>query len=269
MEKQIKIPQKASEGMSQEAPGHSMAPPVFSLKSSAVIQRNPGDTPGRGLSTDFGTYWIVPNDTTETYADVVGEQITEAEFAKANAAWTALKNGTGKILISEKDKDGGDHGGFKTKMLTQFAKLMSKPTGRGLVIGLVNGSQTVTIRPTEKQRIASASRGSGSVLKSDGSANTGGTTTINIDDNLSDDKVVAFDKDGKEIASPVFLILGHELIHAVHNAAGKNKRNLAASASAWGNKEEEETIATGDLTENDLRAEHDLGVRFGHGIKVK
>jgi len=64
------------------------------------------------------------------------------------------------------------------------------------------------------------------------------------------------------------LILGHELIHATHNDAGHNHREKAATdGAAYPNAEEEEAIATSaGPTENQLRAEHGLGVRKGHAL---
>jgi hypothetical protein len=66
---------------------------------------------------------------------------------------------------------------------------------------------------------------------------------------------------------PVYIFLGHEMIHARHNQLGRNRRNVAATAPAkYSNREEEETIATGaGITENQLRAEHGLEGRVGHG----
>ncbi|HLP89366.1 MAG TPA: M91 family zinc metallopeptidase [Nostocaceae cyanobacterium] len=73
-----------------------------------------------------------------------------------------------------------------------------------------------------------------------------------------------YDSDGKEISFPVFILLGHELIHARHNAAGHSRLHLPATDSNYTNSEEEKTIATGSLTENDLRTEHKLPLRYGH-----
>lgn len=269
MEKIPSITAQRKANSDKESAGVSSTPPSFQLKASA-IQRVEGDkTPGRGKCTDFGDYWIVPDDTKVCYVGVVGEQITESEFAKLEAAYTSIKDGSGQIVVSEKDDKGGDHAGFKTKTVGQLAKLMSKPLGRKLILALLAGGQKVTIQPTSSMKIASAKRGAGSEENADGTAGAGGTTTIQIDADLADDKVLAFDKAGKEIASPVFLILGHELIHAKHNQEGRNKRSQAPTDAAFGNKEEEETISTGTLTENGLRAEHGLGERHGHNGKVK
>ena len=129
--------------------------------------------------------------------------------------------------------------------------------------GLVNGSQVVTIGPTSSRKIASATRGAGSLENADGRPapaarpRSASTPTYRR-------RVVAFDSAGKKLPAPIWSILGHELIHAEHNAAGRNRRGLAPKDSAaYGNCEEEETIATGSgVTENNLRAEHGLPDRF-------
>lgn len=230
---------------------------------SSLVQREP-DIPGYGLSTNFGEYWIVPDDTQKCY-DVIGEQITETEFADLQATWNAIDSGSGSLQISEKDDNGKSHGGFRDKILLQLGKLLSHPAGRKLVTGLVNGSQTVTILPTARRSIAAARRGAGAEENADGTAGAGSSTSIRIDADLKDTDAVAFDKDGKQIFSPVFIILGHELIHAQHNAAGRNRTSQPAVTNpAFDNREEEETIETGSLTENDLRSENNIPRRFGH-----
>ena len=260
----------------------SGASPHALARSARLLQRN-GDggtsgggssttaaaPPGRGVSTAFGDYWVVPDSTTVSYPGVTGEQITETDFAALELVWTKLNDGSGQVQITETDDAGTDHAGFKAKMLVCFGNLMSQPGGRGLVVGLVNGSKTVTIGPTSTRRVASANRGAGSLENADGTAGAGGTTTIRFDADLTDTSIMTFDSAGGEHAAPVWLILGHELIHAQHNAAGRNRRNLAAvGGAAWGNREEEETISTGSgLTENALRAEHGMDPRFGHGIR--
>ena len=216
-------------------------------------------------STDFGEYWVVPNDTDQSFEDAVGEQITKSNFDTLKGHWDAIKAGSGNIKIGETDPDGNAVSGFKTSILEKLGKLMSKPTGRAVVVEIMDGSKTTTIKPAKAGRIAYARRGEGSLQNADGTAGAGGDSTIFIDPTLEDDTVVAFDKDGNELDSPVFLILGHELIHATHNAAGTNRRSESPTEAAYGNKEEEETINTGEQTENMIRAEHGVeGPRHGH-----
>ncbi len=235
----------------------------------ALLQRDPPATaapPGRGVSTEFGDYWIVPDDTMESY-DVIGEQITETEFSKLEAAWVTLKDGKGQLVISEKDWNGVDHPGFGAKFLLACGQLMSRPLGRELLVGLINGSQLVTVQPSESRMIAAARRGAGTEEKADGTAGPGGTTTIRFDDDFDDKRVEVFDKDGKQIPEPLFIALGHELIHAKHNAAGRNKRAQASTDPAYPNREEQDTIEGSGLSESTLRAEHGLPGRHGHALK--
>lgn len=240
--------------------------------SGVAVQRHqPPPTPagpvGRAEATDFGTYWVVP-DGTGPQAGVTGEQIAEANFTALKEVWAKVKDGTGQIKITETGDDGTVYAGFKAKILTQFGKLLSKPVGRGVVTSLISAGHTVTIVPSGARTIGGARRGAGSVEKPDGTANTGGDSTILIEAGLTDTDIVCFDPAGNRISAPIFLILGHELIHATHNDAGRNHREKAATdGAAYPNLEEEETIATGGgATENKLRGEHGLGVRKGHRL---
>jgi hypothetical protein len=220
---------------------------------------------GRAEVTDFGTYWVVP-DGTPPQAGITGEQISETDFTAVQDVWARLQDGSGQIKIQETAEDGTEYAGFKDNMLTQFGKLLSMPIGRELVTGLISAGHTVTILPSGPGTIAAARRGTGSLENADGSANTGGDTTIMIEAGLTDTDIVCRDPAGNVISAPIFLILGHELIHAVHNDAGRNHRDQAATDTSYSNLEEEETIATGaGITENKLRGEHGLGEREGHG----
>lgn len=246
--------------------GSSMMPPAFGLTASPV-QMMKEKPPGRGQCNEIGDFWIVPDSTTQCYVGVIGEQITETEYAKLMAVWSKLKDGSGNIKITEKDSTGTDHSGFQAEILAHMAKLLAKPVGRGLVTNLVNGATAVTIRPSSSQIYGGGNAirgGSGTLENTDGTAGSGGTTIIQIDPGLKDSDVVVYDKDGNEINLPVFITLGHELIHAQHNSEGRNRRNNTASDTSYSNQEEEETIATGGLTENDLRTEHGMTLRHGH-----
>jgi hypothetical protein len=224
--------------------------------------------PGHAVNTEFGNYWVVPNGTTRNYREKAGDQITKTDFAILERAWNALKSDAGNIHIRETDDLNSAHGGFKNKVLDQFKELLSRQHGRGLVINLMNSTKPVTIMPTSARKTAVSLAGPGARETSPGVAGAGDETTIMIDDDLTDDRVKAFDATGHKIYTPVYLILGHELIHARHNIVGQNRRNQAPTEPAYGNLEEEQTISTGTLTENMLRKEHSLPLRFGHKIKV-
>lgn len=238
--------------------------------SQETVQRQGASPPGHGIDTKFGAYWIVPDDTNESYAGLEGEQITESAFALLEEVWTNLESGSGNLVITEKDKNGKDHAGFKNNMLTQCGKLMSQPTGRSVIVNLMAGAANkVTVRPTTAKLYgggqAIRTGGANALEKPGGQAGSGSGTIIEIDPTLKDKDIKVNDKDGNEISDPVFIILGHEMIHAQHNRAGRNRRGQAATSGDYSNKEEEETVATGPTTEKDLRGEHGLKARHGSG----
>lgn len=76
------------------------------------------------------------------------------------------------------------------------------------------------------------------------------------------------------IAASSHIILGHELVHALHYKRGQvprgNPRNYEYGTPQhhWGNPEEHATIERGPgVTENKLRREHDMPRRVGHTSK--
>ena len=74
--------------------------------SGLVLQRN-GDKPatvtppGRGISTAFGTYWIVPDLTDQSY-QVEGEQITESDFAKLEKLGTLCSQEPARFRLEKR-----------------------------------------------------------------------------------------------------------------------------------------------------------------------
>jgi hypothetical protein len=243
------------------------------VATSAPLARAPGDgtkpakTPsGRHETTDFGEYWVVPNTTNQPQADAQGEQLTQTAFTMLKAAWDKVKDGSGNLKITEADRVGVAHAGFKASITSKLGVLMAKPNGREIVTSLLTGGFAVTIRPTAAKLFAGGQslRGAGAVETSPGVAGAGSSTTIEIDPACTDADVKVFNGAGAEIADPVYIFLGHEMVHARHNQLGINRSNQAA-ADKWGNREEEETITTGaGITENKLRAEHGLEARDGH-----
>lgn len=228
-------------------------------------------TPGHSESTPYGEYWVIPDGTQVSRLNtgkpsITGEVITETEFAALTAAWTSIRAGAENIRITETGRDGTEYAGFRARVIAHFGSLLSRPVGRRLVMGLLEGSNTVTIVPGPPGMVAGAARGQGSLENADGTAGAGGDSTIILEAGLTDTDMVCFDRDGNEIGAPVFTILGHELIHARHNAAGRNRRQSPSTDAAYSNLEEEETVASGDLTENMIRAEHGIeGTRHGSG----
>lgn len=250
--------------------------PVEQTQTQTPVQ-TPVEQPkasGRAEKTEFGDYWVVPDNTNQTFQDAQGEQITETAFATLQGVWDKVKDGSGNIKVTDTDKAGKTHAGFKDAILAKLGLLMSKPNGRQLIGDLIGGGFDVTIRPSDAQIYGGGNAirgGAGTLEKDDTTSGGGGTTIIQIDPACTDDDIKVYDKAGKEISDPVFIFLGHEMIHARHNQLGHNRRGLAATApDDYSNREEEETIDTGTgITENKLREEHGLDARYGHGGEDK
>lgn len=194
--------------------------------------------------------------------------IYERNKAEAEKLYKEVESGSTCIKILENsDTANGEadvtYDGFREKVLKAIKRLMTTPNGRSLIKKIAHGGQDVTIRPS-KTNLASTARGN----TTNATNGVGTTSTIYFDPNFSDKTIKTYDKNGKELATPFFLALGHEMIHALHNQQGTNARNQAGSAAAWDNKEEENTIDGPGISENALRREHGLGQRYGHGGKV-
>ncbi len=188
------------------------------------------------------------------------KQKTEAEdlFKKIEAGTTSIK------IHETSGTDWGhtndSYPGFKEKVIKALKRLMTIPPGRKLLKQLAEGGKDVTIRPSKKVTGAAAGAHDDAASKN----GKGSASTVYLDPNLSDKSVKVYDKDGKKLATPVFLALGHELIHASHNQAGT--RDTTKTGDAWDNQEEKNTIESGPgVTENDLRRSLGLGKRHGHG----
>ncbi len=213
----------------------------------------------------------------------VSESLLEDEVvaARVEEIKEDIRDGTGNIVIDASSLNDGTYPSrylvmaFRQRMINSLDTLMTRPAGLEIIMQIMDDTETVTIAANENA-LASASRTNDALELDDGSAGPGCNTTINIHPDLDDDDLVLFDDAGNDIPAPVWLILGHELIHAAHNSDGRNVRADESGADRppvtspdYGNLEEEQTITTGDLTENDLREQFGLdGPRHGHGGRI-
>ncbi len=225
---------------------------------------------------------LIKNRLDEAVAEV-SESLLEDEVvaARIEEIKDAIRDGTGNILIDASSLDDGSYPGpfiaaaFRQRMINCLDTLMTRPAGLEIIMQIMDDTETVTITADETS-LASAARTNDALERDDGTAGPGCNTTINIHPDLDDDDLVLFDSNGNDIPAPLWLILGHELIHAAHNSAGRNVRSDESGTTRppvtspdYGNLEEEQTITTGDLTENDLREQFDIaGPRHGHGGRV-
>lgn len=198
----------------------------------------------------------------------------EVVAARVEEIKQAIADGAGNIRFDTSSLDDGTYPGmqeariFRERMTDCLDMLMTRPAGLELIMRIMDDTETVTITADETQ--LGTGGDAGRERQSNGTPGPGSDSTVFIPPGLDDEDIVAYDQAGNEISAPVWLILGHELIHAAHNSAGTNARGETWTIdSSYGNLEEEETISTGDLTENDLREQAGVdGPRFGHDADV-
>jgi hypothetical protein len=185
----------------------------------------------------------------------------------------ALKAGTSPLRIVEKDADGKVHPGFQQKVLSLLALLLSRPKGRQLILELMKSPKMCTIRPAKESypggagtqaRKSLQNQGAPGLLRADGHPGAGDASFVELDASVGDHDIKVHDAAGRPIADPVYIILGHELIHARHIGAGTVDSHPLPEAGPNAVQDDKITISTGDLTENDLRREHGLPKRHGY-----
>lgn len=220
---------------------------------------------------DFASFWVGDAEP-QTIDEKALERLPQNDFDGLKDLWSKLKaNSTaGRLSITKMDENKKEHNNFQKMVLAKLGTLLARKQGRQLLQGLAAGGHEVMIAP-----LADAAEGAHALpenrreterdLKS-GKAGKGSKVFVYVDPNLSDDTVKAFDADFEELANPGFLVLGHELIHAKHMVEGTTapKGEKPLIDPEYHELEEEETIASGKISENALRQEHGLKARFGH-----
>jgi hypothetical protein len=256
-------------------------------------QRRPRTAPpaqvGSVVATPFGRFWVTTDSTAgPPTGSGIPTAVTPSRLAELRAIWQEIDTATGKLIIEEHG-----HAGFRTLTLERLARLMSRPNGQRLVEAVVTGAHHVTIvavpgagmEGTQAQSVRGLSidgaqvrpnvenvPGLGEILTGGYHPGPGTEIVISMDPSMTDDSLVVEGAGGRAIAEPMFLALGHELIHARHGAAGQDTSALPVSEPGdphhFDNSEEENTITRHrsrlDITENDLRAEHRLPARVSH-----
>ena len=205
---------------------------------------------------------------------------------------------------------------FKIEILANLARLMSRPNGRRLIQAIHAGGDDEAIQfvmsPLYKildqnyvGMKATAVVGPHASLgftKGRPRPGPGSAAGVEIAPGVRDASLVDFDEAGELIPSPVFVGLGHELIHAAHYQRGTYSPGAKVDAlppEYGGDLEEFLTIAdarkveqigrqrarrgnsrhlptigaiaatnAGVPTEAEIRAEHGLGIRHGHSTSA-
>jgi|SRR5579859_2178506 len=232
----------------------------------------PHSQDGREVNTPFGHYYIVPRGT-QPPPGAQGEIISEETYRQLEDSRAMLHTpGMSNITILEPPAFPGS----RQRILDQFDILLSRPAGRRLVLQLLHAHHRATIVPIASGAPDTFAPGRGAIPNPHGQRGQGSDSIIRIPGTLTGNLPPSSDSNLADVPNPLFIVLGHELIHARHNDQGDNRGLRPAPANVRGitpNAEENDVIEhhrnPHEITENDLRAEHpemNLGQRHGHQL---
>jgi hypothetical protein len=151
--------------------------------------------------------------------------------------------------------------GFKTEVFSHLARLISTPGGRKIIRQIMEEGANFPIKIQPK----SVSLQAGGYIPADtdateGKRHRGSKGHVELPVGINDITYRAHDSKGSDILFPIFIMVGHELGHAVHGQRGEAKTSDKTVIPAWRDMEEQSTI---EGVENLLRQEHGLAERFG------
>jgi len=186
----------------------------------------------------------------------------------------ALKDKFG--LPSTKKIDASQTAQFRMDMLSNFAMLLQTDAGRSIVNQLNEGTHSVRILPGEEPNQSNDD------IYSHKTKGKGTSSAVLIPPGGKDSDVMLGTKGGNVLTAPQFIVMGHELIHALHSSRGVSRKdddpNKIPDAETkkwkaggidnnaqWTDMEEYRTIFKGKLSEQTLRAQFGLSAeRYGH-----
>jgi len=167
---------------------------------------------------------------------------------------------------------------FRIEILSDFALLLQAPAGRSLVQQLNQAKHKVSIKPGREPEHMYDKPASGAYKR----AGEGESSTALIPPGNKDSDLMLGAEGGNVLTAPSFVVMGHELIHALHSSRGKSHKGESTDAipaedvkkwkaggvakmSDWTDMEEYNTIFKGKLSEQTLRAQLRLSAeRYGH-----
>ncbi len=149
---------------------------------------------------------------------------------------------------------------FRLETLANLSLLLQTQAGRSMIGDINKGKHTVDFAPSDSE---ACSRPGDNTAMTKG---VGCSSTVKLIPGCKDSDDVLWTKDGCALSCPVFISLGHELTHAMHNSKGENRRELPMTQDTmWNNEEEYRTITKGKVSEQTIRQQCGLSAeRFGH-----
>lgn len=225
--------------------------------------------------------------------------LTDSEMATVKKAWDDLVSGAGCIKVDASDPGGVtkkkklfDHllhevnsdvpldptvvATFRIELLSNMNRLLGSPSGRDLIAQLEKAGKEITFFPgKEPQAWADPSDtrvvGTADVLNPEAVKKSGDFSTIEFQVGFKDSDEMLRTEDGNFLFSPSHVVIGHEMVHALHNAEGIGRAGItgldATEKGIWTDFEEIWTIKKGELSEQTLRNDYGLSAdRFGHSL---
>jgi hypothetical protein len=184
-----------------------------------------------------------------------------------------IEHGTGPISISMRVVDENDNGVkvdtalFRANILKLLRHLAHNPEGRRLLVSLRATGRHVTIVPRRTAKLAD--------LWTEGRTFFLMGSIVYVDPNDlargADGFFECGQKSGEVLAPAPAMLLGHELIHALHDAQGTSSKNARVYDFEYGNLEERLTIDAPSpaISENSLRTAEHLPLLTGHGATIE
>jgi hypothetical protein len=154
---------------------------------------------------------------------------------------------------------------FQSKVLADLGKIAGTPTGAKLLSSIENSGKTVTIVKTSGGNTENADNFNNGLRKADGTPGPGSNSTVKF----NPDKTQIGDGSEPWMNRPTSVGLGHELIHAAHDANGTTEYDHSNPSKSPQNYETQTVglkdtkngapvdYSGNDFTENKLRK--DLG----------
>lgn len=223
------------------------------------------------------------------------DKMTDEELATAQQTWSALVKDTGTMQFpvtwpvdpnaapyvkfvdpqpTTKAEAETRLAEYRVEMLAAMARLMGSPSGRDLLaeinekgadknkkIHMIPGESPASARLEPAAALATVGVG-GDVVPGAGS----GAAVMYKEGGTDSYRAYRMD-DGNYLYAPTHVTIAHEMVHALHNVEGMNRRDLPLGGidAMWNNPEEYWTIHKGEISEQTLREDNGLSaLRFGH-----
>jgi hypothetical protein len=189
--------------------------------------------------------------------------VRKPRVVPAQHGFTVVRLPNGNFQVGPHITVDGSNPAFAQQALNDLATLDATPTGRQVLDGINNGRHDVTI--SELPLANAPANGGGVEQGADAGVYDparGANSTVQYAPTYRDTYT---DANGKTYDKPSAAMLGHELIHALHDSQGNDLNRTPDPRDPTGNQEESQTIGINDhagepLTENNILS--DLGAPF-------